>query len=386
MSANQSVQGLWVGYNPHTSAPATTTTNCNGTSNWLALSFVSPESKTVSELSVYCVIKNANPVAADLTADVYSDTAGSPASAGSLGSVACATTPASSTWLRFTGLSVAVTAQTLYWAVFKNPNGTTGNAAVNYPTYQYGSANSAPAIWGGAGTGGYGWSRKTTTSGDGGWGSAIASICGLRVGFSDGSYLGLPISGFANTPSTSRAYGTRELGVKFVTPANATLNVRGAMLNLGYTGTPANLEFRLYTGSSTTPTLVATSNAVPHASIPTSGQEITAAFPSTVQVPGGTTCRLTVHQVSGGGDASNLVYSPADMAWDADANSTALMPYSAQRTYTADGTTFSDSQDTAASSLIPFALILDSTGPFTSAGGSTVIGARAVVIQNIGTH
>ena len=140
------------------------------------------------------------------------------------------------------------------------------------------------------------------------------------------------------------------------------------MLSLGFNGSPNNVEFKLYTGSGGSPTLQATSYAVARASLSSAVQDLTAMFSSAVAIPGGTTVRLTCHQVSSGGDASNSLFSPADFTWDPDSNSTALLPLSCQRTYWS-GSAWDDSSNLAASSISPFALVLDSTAPFASSGG-----------------
>lgn len=93
-------------------------------------------SYTVCTLQFY--IKQAGTATGNISASVWSNSAGSPGSnLGSSGSIAANTISTTSSWVSFTGLSVAVTSGTQYWYALI---GTTSPGAGNGITAEYNNA------------------------------------------------------------------------------------------------------------------------------------------------------------------------------------------------------------------------------------------------------
>jgi hypothetical protein len=362
MPANQKRSALTLGFTP--SAPGGFTGNfqLNAAANWLAMGFVPSESKTINTASLYGLSVAGTLGSTDLSCDVYSDTAGTPnASLGSTSTVG--STPTGAGWVRFSGLAVALTAGTQYWLVFKNANGT---PASNNITYSFGQQNTSPMLPNSGVATLYGWLKRSSTNSGGTWGGAVTTVSGIRLGYSDSSYDGLPTQSIAAAASTDRAYGSRELGVKFTSYANATIEVRGLALYVGENGTPSgSLRYRLYTGSGGSPTLQGTTYSIAQTNVGTGGY-LAAYFPSTIAIPPATVVRCTMGTTTGG-DASNSYFGSAVYTIDSDANSLALLPFGGtlQMTFF-DGAAWDDTQTNL---LIPFSLLPDTTGEFGASGG-----------------
>ncbi len=334
---------------------------------WLAYSWNPGESKTLSAVKVFCSAVGGTLTAAGLVCDIYSDTAGTGPNASLASSSTVTATPTGAAWVEFTGFSLALTAGTQYWIVLRNATATPGT---NFPTYRYGAASqfANPALSESNGLFGSGAVRTSTNSGTA-WSSSTAAYSwGWRVQYSDGTYDGTPFSNIAAAAAASGAFGKQAVGVQLVTPPGTVLNVRGAMLQFGKNGTPGGAALKLYDGS----TLLATAATIPAANV-TQTRCWSALFPSTVVVNPGTTLNLVVADLTTA-DTNSNGYLPNFYTVDNDANSFALMPFEGtlKKTVTTDYTAGSPTFSTDQTTVIPFALILDSTGEFYPSGALLV--------------
>ncbi len=340
--------------------------------SWLAYSWNPSESKTLNAVKVFCSAVAGTLAATDLVCDIYSDTAGTGPNASLATSSTVTATPTTAAWVEFTGFSLALTAGTQYWIVLRNANAA---PATNAPTYRYGQVGAFVAAGAGDSNAGFGCNAvKTSVNSGGAWSSSTSTYsCGWRVQYSDGTYDGLPISNIAAPAAASGAFGKQAVGVQFVTPQNAVLNVRGVQLFFTKSGTPGNAVYKLYNAS----TLLGTTTAIPVGNVST-GRMYAALFSSTLTVNPGTTLNLVVADLTTADTNSNR-YQLLQYAVDNDANSFALMPCSGtlRLTTTTDYTAGSPSFSTDQTFVVPFSLILDSTGEFASGGGSGgVVGTR----------
>ncbi len=326
---------------------------------WLAYTWNPSESKTLNAVKVFCSAVAGTLAGTDLVCDIYSDTAGTGPNATLASSSTVTATPTGAAWVEFTGFSLALTAGTQYWIVLRNANAT---PTVNFPTYRYGQGNTwigggtfeSGAIWGSG-------SIRTSVNSGGAWSaSSNGWAFGWRVQYSDGTYDGVPVSAVATIAAASGTTGTRAVGVQFVTPPNAVLNVRGALMMFAKTSTPGNAVLKLYNGT----TLLGTTLTIPAGNI--SGNRMYGSFfSSAIVVQPGTTLNLVLCDLTTG-DANTKAYVQNIYTVDNDANSFALMPFEGtlRLTTTTDYTAAPPSFSTDQTQVVPFALILDSTGEF----------------------
>lgn len=348
------------------------TTSLNSATTFLGFGFIPSESKTLSKVKILISTKTASPVAADWTLDLYSDNAGAP-NVSIEGPKTQAVNPTAATWHEFTGFTTALTAGVQYWLVSKNINGT---PATNFFTINHGNSNTGPVVEGTLAT--KGWTKRHTTDGSAWTVSDRPQNCGWRVEYSDGSFDGFPMSSIG-TDTTNAVYSAREAGVKLVIPANATWNVRGLLFTLRKNGSPTgNPRARIYTGATTTPTLLATSHTILNAGLSTVEADQVFYFSSTQAIAGGTTIRCVLAEDTQS-DASGNSFIMRWYGIENDANSKALMPWSMQMTYTTDGVTFVDTDTT----VLPMGIILDTDGEFASAGGAAAVQFRGNLSGNV---
>lgn len=331
------------------SASTTTATQAlNAAATWLAYGFQAPAGgKTLSSVRAFLSATSGTLIASDLTCSLYSNSAGSPGSSIE-GPKSCGSAPSGSAWYDWTGFSTALTGGTQYWLVFKNANGT---PASNFPTFRL--IASLGGIIVGATV--FGDSRKTSADSGSTWaGTSNSQIAGFRLGFSDGSYAGLPLSNFAVSGSGVGVYSARELGSRFTTPSNGKLRVAGLFKSVNAkTGTPTgNARLRLYTGSS--PSLLATTDSL--LSVPDiTGVSIIQGYFSTVQtLDPGTVVRVVLSETTQS-DASTNRFNSNVFTVDTDSNSLALMPFGGFVQTYFDGSSWAETN----SALIPCGLLLD---------------------------
>jgi hypothetical protein len=290
-------------------------------------------------------------------------------------SVTVTATPAGALVVEWTGFSLAITGGTQYRALIRNMNAVPGT---NYPTFRWGGGGSWPPgiVTSGAAGGGIGWVKGVTTDAGATWAMSQSSAPSLRLEYSNSTYEGIPISNVSI--DANHVYANREVGAVFTTPANATLNVRCASLfQVAEAGTPTGLSrIRLYNGV----TLLATSTTTwgPGA-VSLSGGWFTGCFSSTQAIAGGSTVRVVLSETSQSDGSSNYYYLFTYTVFN-DANSKALMPFdgSLKETYTTDSTASPVAFTDTDTLLVPFALLLDTEGPF-AAGAAATGGTGRVV-------
>ncbi len=325
--------------------------------SWLAFGWNPSESKTVNAIKAFVSAVAGTLAATDLVCDIYSDTAGTGPNASLASSSTVTATPTGAAWVEFTGFSLAMTAGTQYWIVVRNANAA---PATNAPTYRYGQNNS---FHGAAQTSGSTWGSgctRTSTNSGGTWAGQNGATGGWRVQYSDGTYDGLPFSNVANLAVASATTGKQAVGVQFVSPPNGVLNIRGATMCFNKASTPGGAFFQLYNAS----TLIGTSSTIPAGNV-TGTQMYPAYFSSTVVVQPGTTLNLVLCDATTA-DANTKGYTQQAYTVDNNANSFALMPFEGtlKLTTTTDYTVGAPSFATDQTQIVPFSLILDSTGEF----------------------
>ena len=336
-----------IGWMPLTPGSNVSTLALSGSdgNTWVALSFVAVEALTLTEVSA--IVSALAGTGVTVTADLYSDgAAGLPnASIDGPRSLSVSAT-GRNTW---TGFTTTLTAGVRYWIVFKNA---TATPQTNYPTFAWyigalGLYEGSP-IWG--------WSKCHTTNGST-WATPGTGVGGLGLKFTDAAvdrYAGFPIVDY-NLTSGYKVYSAREFGVKFTTPANATLSLRGLSFYCSYSGAAeslGNLRFRLYAGD----TWVADAMAIPVGNMSTSARYLAAYFSSSHTLQPNTTYRVTYGAASGG-DASNYYRSNYFTILN-DANARAMLPFSMAGCYL--NTTWTELNTL----VLPFGLVLDTEGSF----------------------
>lgn len=387
MAASQSkfpslVAGFWSTYlaNPQSQALGAAAT-------WLAMQFVAEQARTLSSARLFLSAKTGTPAASELTCELYSDSSGNPGS--SLESRPADSVPAANNWVQWSSFTTALAAGTPYWLVFKNGN---ASPASNFPTYQWCGTSSAGFFAGGLGgvsNGGYGgqsaplygWNKLHSTTSGASWVTAHFGVAGLRVGYSDGTYDGLPLQNStrpSSGASADRATGKQEAGVAFSLPAGAKYNVRGVWMPACKFGSPGSLRFKLYNGTA----LLGTTNDIPAASVVTSiGDGYRALFPSAVQIDPSamTTLRLTMCDANAA-DASTAGYNGLLFTFDADGPSMLLKPLdgTCKKTVTADGTASPPAFTDTNTDVLAFALLMDSVSGELSPSGGGSSSARVI--------
>lgn len=351
----QNVLGPAFGFIPRDPSQATSTLAVSAANTWYAFSFIG-NGKTLSTVNLFTSGLTGTLATTELRAEIYSTGATGDPNASVSGPHNCDATPASG-WNQWSP-GYATTDGVMYWVVIKNTHGT---PASNYVTFRFGAATtsvmhlvSSSGLWG---------SYKNHTTDASTWTNEVKQTWGMLLGWSDSTYDGSPFSNLAATGTGNSVYAAREVGVMFAF-TGPTINVRALSFFMGAnTGTPsAALRARLYSGSSATPTLVATSSGGPVVGQVAAGWFY---FPfASSQALAAGTYRVVVGTT--GADTSSNRYNTYEYTIKNDAASKALMPFgNAQETYTTDGTTFSNT----ATALIPFALILDNGSEFTVSGG-----------------
>lgn len=352
----QNILGNAIGFLPQTPSSGMGTLALSAANTWLAMSFLG-NGKTVSTIDLFASALSGTLTAAQLTLDIYSTNSTGDPNASVSGPHNCAAVPATG-WNRWSSINYLTTDGTMYWVVIKNIHGT---PASNNITLRFGFTAVGPVQLGTT-SNLWGWNKNHTTDGSA-WTQEQRGTMGMMVGYSDATYDGAPFSNIATAASGLGVYAAREVGALF-SFAGPTINVRAVcMYHLTNNGTPTNAaRARIYSGSSATPTLVATSSGGPlqgqtgigYSVYPFASSHALAA--GTYRVVFGTT----------GADAVGNRYNTSDFTIKDEAAARALMPFgNAMTTYTTDGTTFAETN----TSLVPFGLILDNGSEFTVAGG-----------------
>ena len=344
-----------------------TTLALSAANTWLAYSYVSPIAQTLNNVRAYISAIAAAPLAADADCELWSSTAAGIPNAVIETVTASDANPAVG-WIQYSGFTTALSAGTQYWLIFKNLNAL---PATNNWTYRFSSAAGLPrGLFGhlsttlAAATG----AKIHTTDAGATWASVIAGGAVMRLGFSGGGFDGTPFENLSQTTAVGQGiYSTRECGTYFTLPTNAKLNVRGAgIIAAAESGTPTgNFRIRLYRDT----TLLATSQeSWGPTVISATARFIEGTFASVQALNGGDIIRVVGSETTQS-DASTNRYNLLEHYVENDADSAALIPMGAKRTYF-DGTSWTED----ATRVIPVVLVLDTGGEFAAAGGFPVLG------------
>ena len=368
-----------IGFTPGPGSGALTSTffNTNAANAYGAFGFRLISTKTINNVYVYSTtaVGTCNSTGCSISAEIDADSGGH-ASGTAIESHTLTVT--GSGLLTFSGFTGSYTAGTQYWVVIKNLDATPASNYVAINTGAQYLANNVLSTFGAGSTfvNQVGWGFQRSTDGGTTWSATLApNTVGLKLGFSDSTYDGFMATGAVATTTANGVYSANQTGVKFTTPSNGvTMNVVGLSFFVApVVGSPTgNLEYKIYTGSTTTPTLLDTTGTVSASQMGTSNKGwIALYFASTHAIAPGTTLRVTIAE-STQSDANTNRYNGYVFTIDGSASSEALTPFGATvETTTADGTTFSDT----ATGLLPFALILDGATPFSTTGGGGTFGA-----------
>jgi hypothetical protein len=326
--------------------------------NFCGLSFV------ISDNKILNTIRTNNTVTAslgvnDAHCDLYDDYYGVPGNLlFSSNTLSSAIATGYNTW---TGFTYPLIAMKKYWAVWKNLNGVPGT--------NFFSVNVAPGIepWFPA-SGNWAWQKATSVNSGTSWTQAAG--VGLRLGFSDGTYVGMLCNGGASS------------------------------LDIGSQND--NLIYDFYSGSGATRTKLGTTGPIPRQLVSLSTPSWVPAYfvpqfggnnPAVNMTPGQSytvvahgdgnyksqfgskfTCPANVSpNVRGiamlfalpGAGAGFRINS---VSFDSDANSIPTFPIDGTAIYTQSldgGSSFTDTQGL----VLPFMVLLDTNGPFASSGG-----------------
>lgn len=353
------------GYAPLYPAGDVATQTVNAAGTWAACSFVLDAAKTLNAAKLYFSAVGGTVQAANITLSLCADNSGVPNHGSIIEARGCDANAAVG-WNRWSGFTTALSARTLYWLIVKNLQGTPGT---NFPTLRrFGTSGSGgighltQAVPGNAN---WGWSHKATLNSGTAWATnAVGGTAMLMLEFSDGSYAGIPVHNVA-LDGTNTAYSTRESGVVVPVPTNQPpMNVIGVTMPLSVSGTPGNLRYRLYRGS--TPTLIGTTDALANAN---HTNEIwhPLLFSATQKVYPGDILRVVAGVVSGG-DSSNF-WRLYKYDIENSAMAKALTPFgNCKQTYY-NGTSWTDTD----TSFFAFALLLDPQNPFDIAAVPSVM-------------
>jgi len=259
------------------------------------------------------------------------------------------TTPTGAAWVEVTGYTgtSALTAGTLYALVISNANGTpsTNNFTVRWTTNSQTTSLGSLGAWG--------WAKKHSTDGGTTYATAVGFVGGIRLEFSDATFIGIPVENASVTAVGDGVYADRELGVKFTTPADVRKRVRRIGTRINVFNTPTGQpRYRIYRGTA----LVGTSEPAPQRS--TTNYLILPVL-STVILEPSTIYRVVLGETTQS-DASTNRFNLYEYTVENNANSKALMPFGGWvKTYW-DGTQWID---TDTSSLI-FFMELDTEDQF----------------------
>lgn len=352
----------WPAWNYSTSSFALNLSASGGFSQrWAAIGFVPAKTRTLNTVRFPFVSVTGSPVAADISLSLCSSSSGVPGSV--IETQNLSANPTSGFGNSFTGFTTACTQNQQYWLVMKNANAA---PTTNYVTLQ--GVGGMPLMTPGPSNIMAGWSLMNSANSGTSWTMNASMPC--RLGWSDGTYDGIPAYATANG---DLVYSSRESGVQLTTPANVILNVVGAAMFLQTSGTPsAGPRFNLYSGASPSLMNDQSSNAARTApglvQISTISPFFCAYFSDIVQVPASTVLTLTLGEGTNSDTSTNRYFSRL-VTFDTDTNSLPLIPFGAQQAFY-DGSSWTYT----AGSTYPFALILDSTTPVAAGGGGSTGG------------
>lgn len=323
---------------------AITTVNLNGalsggySAAWFAFSLVPLLGGTVSKIRVYASAVTGTLASGDLVCDIYSDSNGNP-NTSLQSSTTVTSVPTGAAWVEFTGFSTALTVGTQYWIVLRNANATPTTNSVTYV------ASSSALALGSTSDPASGQALFFISSNSGGtWSRFLGPAC-FVVDYGGGNTEGWPVQGL--TTSDPQIYSSREGGIKFVTPENVSLNVIGVCGAVSKSGTPTgDLRYRIYAGTSTSPTLLGTTVTRAPGTVNSSRTQKPLYFSAPIIIPGGTTLRVVVSETTQSDTSTNRYNNEQYVLSSTDTG--ILVPYATQPALTLStdgGATFTDTSN-----------------------------------------
>jgi hypothetical protein len=368
---------------------ATLALNAAASAEWLAYSFTTDQVKTITDVWVFMSAMNGTLAANDLSCQIYSNGNFLPNADLSSGGVVASAVPTAGTWINFTGLSVALSVGATYWIILKNPATTSGSPTTVYPTYQW-FAQFSQTTYVPAGLGlnqgsfnAHTMCKAQSANSGSTWANLSNNVAGWRIGYSDGTYDGFPVSAATTSPSTSKCFNNGsssvEYGFKFTSPTNATLNVKGVALFFSMSSGVGPMVIKLYTGSSTSACVLAgTTEGINGTQVSSGGlNNGLFFFSSDVVIQPSTVCRVVIADTSSTG-TSTKYFTPSIIVVDPN-TPTSLIPFDGTMVQTttpngtsvvgnSPGTAFTDS---SVGTIGFMSLLLDTNGEFAAAGGGS---------------
>lgn len=341
-----------------TSGWSGTALNLNASTTRVAMMIVPLLGGTLSKVRIWVSSVTGTIGSSDLTCELYDNSAGAPGSLLQSSSTVTAA-PTGASWVEFTGFSTALTIGTEYWFVLKNNNGTPASNFVvntafsNFPGF---ATSSNPA---------FGQYLYFTSTDSGSSWTRTTRLPQIVLDYGSSNVEGFPFQ----TVSTSagQIYSSREYGLRFVSPSNATMNIIGIGSLVLKTASPTgNLRYRLYTGSSTTPTLQGTTVTAAPGEINGSREPKPLYFSTPISITAGTTVRIVVSETTQSDTSSNR-YTLEEFTLSST-DTGILVPYTTQpqSTLSTDGGANFTDTDNRLPAIWP---ILDAQTPFSSSGG-----------------
>lgn len=332
--------------------PATLTANTqqmNSANSRVAFGLIG-NGKTLNSIRLYFSAVTGTVVANDIQVAILGDDSGAPNAANVIDAFRpCSTAISAAGMYDWTGFTTPLTIGSRFWIVVKNVNATPASNNVSISNLpQYGNLQVQVN---------YGPIKRVSTDGGSTWGTATGNTSSFRLGYSNGSYGGLPIITSSQGGIPFSVYSTRMVGSKFTIPDGMYPIIRGLAVSLGANiGTPsANPNLKLYVGS--TPRQVGNTILCPSAM--GGSCVVHGVFDSPVRLPPRTICRVVMGEQSNA-DTTDNRYRPHVLTPDPSSISRSLMPFGGIVSTVFDGSNWTDDE----SIFVPVSLHLDDeTGP-----------------------
>ena len=352
---------------PYWSTGMGETMTLNGPDNKVAQGFIVSDNCTTPVVKVYVSSVTGSPSASDAKFAFHADNGGVPNST-AIEEVSASGAPSGGSILTSNAFSGTLSPG-FYWLVNRNANGSSGSNHYTLRWLVVGSGvRQKPVGPAAMGVNSYGGAVRTSVTA-GNWTNdvRVAPAANIQVRCGGGQVIGF-VGSTLIQDTANTAYGTREVGTTCVTRAtDPTYRVKGITVNLAYNGTAPDAQYCLRTGSASTPGSATCTQKILAANITNNGDSwYPAYFASPVTIAPSTRFHLTVRADSGGGSSTNR-FQIDEMRTETDAQTLASYPFGGcDQTFTTNGTSFSQTQGR----LMGFGLILDSTQPFSTSGGS----------------
>lgn len=350
------------------SQSTSTTCTTNAAANWCGFMWKQKGAKTLSKVRLYMAALTGTVSSGNLQLDVYAMSGGLPTGS-SLATATSTVAGAANTWQEWTGFSLSLSADTHYYYVVQNLQGT---PASNFVTFRYLTGiNHAPV-------GGRILENTvaTTTASGSPWTGVSNATPVMRLEYSDATFAGFVVEFVTNTPlSNYRVYGTRSWGFRFTAPANASAKVTGCYFGgITKVSSPTGVQAKLYSvstgGGTATSVATSASYAAADYSTATSGY-VEFRFSSAYDLTAGGDyiCALETTNTS---DSSSNYTNGSTGAVENVSGSLGLMPFSGtMRGIYCTGTCGTWSNWTVVPEIPVAGLVLDFSTPFASTGGSS---------------